>query len=152
MVHEYLIHANSQVIDMLVMLPCQPFGLRNEKAGKPLPNVHLDINIADIVFLEQLPLFRCITRKIAGTATVGLGRSARLAEILNQLLALSHLLLVQSQCGTSSGQRTRQTEIRGQHHGTAPLLRRHWRLEPASQTGTLKCCVVRSLEHIRVKQ
>ena len=69
--------------------------VRHRKHGKLFLNRHLRFNIAGVIFFERRPLVRRVVRVIAGALAVGFCRRTGLAEVFNEVFALSELLLIQ---------------------------------------------------------
>ena len=94
-------------------------------------NRHLGFHIAGIVSLEGFPFLPVMGWQVAGASAVGFARRTGLTEISDQVFALRHFLLIESQHRSCSSQGQRQAKIGRPHHGTAPS---RW----IQETGTVR--------------
>ena len=67
-------------------------------------NRHFRFHVADVISFEGIPFIRSISRTVAGTAAVALGRCAGLAEVFDEFLALGQLLLLKAENNTDAFQ------------------------------------------------
>ena len=118
--HQLHIQTHTGVVDFLTLVILIPDRLRYRELCQALLDTHFCFHISKIVFFEGVPLVRCMEGSISGALVVGFRRSARLAEILDEVFAFSKLLLLKAQNSTDTFQRQRQSHSSGPDHGAAP--------------------------------
>ena len=121
--NQFHIQGNTTVIDLLVDVVFVPHAVRHGIFGQARLNGHFGLHIADVVFLESQPLVRGMSRKVAGTLSVGLGRRTGLTEIFDEVFAFGQFLLFKPKYRTDTFQRKRQPHCCSPHHRTLPGIR-----------------------------
>ena len=97
MADKFLVYHNAPVIYPLVHAVQFLFPVRDWKLRQLVPDLLFHIHVTDTVSLEQLPLLRCIRRKVSCPSSVCLGRLARHTEKTDQFLSFGHLFLIKVQ-------------------------------------------------------
>ena len=110
-------------IDKQVGFPLLLNEIRHRERGQTAFDLHFRHNVLTVVGLEQRPFFGVVMRVVPSPAAVRLCGFAGHAEIANQSLAGSQLLLVlwNSQCPTRRIQTCGVTGIQTVQHCVAPL-------------------------------
>ena len=121
--YQFHIQSNTAIIDFLVDVVFIPHTVRHGILCKPSLDGHFGLYIADVVLFESHPLIRGMSRKVAGTLSVGFGRRTGLTKILDEFLALGQLLLFKPKHGTDTFQGKRESHRGCPDHGTAPGFR-----------------------------
>ena len=67
----------------------RPWAGRFDRVVNSSLNGHLCFHITNVVFLESQPFIRGMSRKVAGTLSVGLGGHTGLTEIFDEFLSFS---------------------------------------------------------------
>lgn len=96
---------------------------RYRELGELLLDAHFGLYVTGIVAFEQLPLVRRMEGPVPGALAICLGGEAGLAEVFDELLALSELLLLQTENSTDALQGKRQAHRSRPDHGAMPALR-----------------------------
>ena len=117
------IQADASVVDLLGQVIFLPDGIRNWELGQHLLDRHLHLHIALVVCLEGGPLVRRMLRAVPEPAAVHFRRLAGYGEILDQRLALCHLLILQLQHCADTLQRKRQANVCRPDQGAFPRCR-----------------------------
>ena len=102
--HQFHIQSNTAVIDFLVDVVFVPHAVRHGILRKPSLDGHFGLYIADVVLFESQPLIRGMSRKVAGTLSVGLGRRTGLTEIFDEVFAFGQFLLFKTKHRTNAFQ------------------------------------------------
>ncbi len=97
MADQFMVYHDPTVIDPLVHAVKGLFPVRDRELCQLIPDLLLHIHVTDAVCLKQLPLLRCIGRKVSCPSTVCLGRLARHTEKTDQFLSLRQLFLIEVQ-------------------------------------------------------
>ena len=96
------VEGNTAIIDFLIDVVLVPDIFRYGEFGQCLLYGLLNLDIAAVVRLEEVPFFRKVLRQVAGPAAVGLRRRTRRAVELYKVLALTELLAVEPEYGSGA--------------------------------------------------
>ena len=112
------VNTDTPVVDLLIQIKLFPDKIRHGETRKPLVDCQLRLHILLVICLEGFPFLRSIGRCVELRNAVNgiIGN----AKILDERLALRHLLLFQFQRSTCRCQSRRQTERPAMDHGTLP--------------------------------
>ena len=94
--HDSSITEDASVIDRLINVVFIPYRVRNRIVPEAVLDLHLDLDIALVVFLEKSPFVRSISRKVSGPAAIYFCRLTGREEVANEIFAFLQLLLLKS--------------------------------------------------------